>query len=160
MATSTLSLKPLPGGAPRCNLLSELQLSNARSEIAILVGGRDSLELTQATMPITDHNLFEQPPEHAKLWRYMDVSKLVSLLATRTLFFPRADPSMIPGRGQFHPMMSLPGRRWLTETQTVRRVEKRSSGITAAHSRDSGGTLISPAGTKMMASLLQCGSCT
>ncbi len=31
-------------------------------------------------MPIEDHPLFEQPPDDAKLWRYMDVPKLVSIL--------------------------------------------------------------------------------
>src|ERR1017187_1981871 len=32
-----------------------------------------------------------EPPASAKLWRYMDVSKLISLLHTSSLFFVRAD---------------------------------------------------------------------
>jgi hypothetical protein len=42
-------------------------------------------------VPILNDTLFEQPPEHAKIWRYMDVSKLAALLATHALFFVRAD---------------------------------------------------------------------
>jgi hypothetical protein len=42
-------------------------------------------------MPIIEYPLFEQPPDDSKLWRYMDVSKLVSLLDTSALFFARAD---------------------------------------------------------------------
>jgi hypothetical protein len=42
-------------------------------------------------MPIQDDSLLDQPPPDAKLWRYMDVSKLAALLSTRTLFFARAD---------------------------------------------------------------------
>ena len=42
-------------------------------------------------MPIQDDTLLEQPPADAELWRYMAISKLAALLATRTLFFTRAD---------------------------------------------------------------------
>jgi len=42
-------------------------------------------------MPICADPLFEQPPQRAKLWRYMDFSKFASILATRSLFFARAD---------------------------------------------------------------------
>jgi hypothetical protein len=38
--------------------------------------------LDEAPMPIEDHPLFEQPPDDAKLWRYMDVPKLVSILVS------------------------------------------------------------------------------
>ncbi len=34
---------------------------------------------------------FQLPADDAKLWRYIDLSKLVSLLATESLFFARAD---------------------------------------------------------------------
>jgi|SRR5665213_93287 len=42
-------------------------------------------------MSIIDDPLFVQPPNDAKIWRYMDISKLVSILNTGSLFFPRAD---------------------------------------------------------------------
>lgn len=42
-------------------------------------------------MPIQDDSLLDQPPRDANLWRYMDISKLASLLATSTIFFSRAD---------------------------------------------------------------------
>jgi hypothetical protein len=37
------------------------------------------------------HPLITEPPASAKLWRYMDVTKLISLLHTSSLFFARAD---------------------------------------------------------------------
>jgi hypothetical protein len=42
-------------------------------------------------MPIQDDPLLDQPDCDAKLWRYIDFSKLASFLATGTLFFSRAD---------------------------------------------------------------------
>ena len=39
-------------------------------------------ELDEAPMPIENHPLFEQPPDDAKLWRYMGVPKLVSILVS------------------------------------------------------------------------------
>lgn len=42
-------------------------------------------------MPIYDEPLFDHPSSRATLWRYMDISKFVDLLATRTLYFARAD---------------------------------------------------------------------
>ena len=48
-------------------------------------------ELNQTPMPIANDPLFKWPRARAKVWRYMDFSKLTSLLATKTLFFPRAD---------------------------------------------------------------------
>jgi hypothetical protein len=42
-------------------------------------------------MPIVADPLFEQPPDDARIWRYIDISKLVSLLTTNALFFARAD---------------------------------------------------------------------
>src|SRR5579871_4716327 len=42
-------------------------------------------------MPV-QHDMSVRPPApHSKLWRYMDVTKLASLLATSSLFFARAD---------------------------------------------------------------------
>ncbi|MFC2000981.1 hypothetical protein ACFLUZ_00560 [Chloroflexota bacterium] len=39
-----------------------------------------------------EHPAFESPPnENAKIWRYMDFTKFVSLLQKEALFFPRAD---------------------------------------------------------------------
>lgn len=38
------------------------------------------------------HALFQQPPDETKkVWRYMDFTKLVSMLELRTLYFARAD---------------------------------------------------------------------
>jgi hypothetical protein len=54
-------------------------------------------------MPIKDDPLLDQPPDDAKIWRYMDVSKLVSLLDTGTLFFARADRFMDTWEGSVSP---------------------------------------------------------
>ena len=43
----------------------------------------------------------EAPPCDAKLWRYMDFTKLLSLLETKTLFFTRADKLGDPFEGCF-----------------------------------------------------------
>jgi hypothetical protein len=42
-------------------------------------------------MAILNDPLLEQPPLDAKIWRYMDFSKLVRLLSTSSVFFARAD---------------------------------------------------------------------
>ena len=43
-------------------------------------------------MPATEHQLFEAPTDpNIKVWRYMDFTKLVSILETKSLFFTRAD---------------------------------------------------------------------
>jgi hypothetical protein len=44
-------------------------------------------------MPVTDveHDVFERPPAAARLWRYVDLSKYLSLLSTQALWFSRAD---------------------------------------------------------------------
>ncbi len=39
----------------------------------------------------TDYPDFEKPRERARIWRYMDFTKFVSLLENKALFFPRAD---------------------------------------------------------------------
>lgn len=42
-------------------------------------------------MPYTQHDLFTDPEgEDLKLWRYMDYTKFVSILQTKSLFFPSA----------------------------------------------------------------------
>jgi len=38
-----------------------------------------------------EHPVFEKPREKARIWRYMDFTKFVSLLENNALFFPRAD---------------------------------------------------------------------
>lgn len=50
----------------------------------------------------TDHPCFRQPnnPE-AKLWRYMDFTKFVSLLASKNLFFCRSDLFQDPFEGSY-----------------------------------------------------------
>jgi hypothetical protein len=44
-------------------------------------------------MPISDkdHEVFTRPPETARLWRYMNLSKYLAMLSTETLWFSRAD---------------------------------------------------------------------
>jgi hypothetical protein len=37
------------------------------------------------------HEIFEPPPVGARLWRYMDLTKLIALLDTKALYFARAD---------------------------------------------------------------------
>jgi hypothetical protein len=45
------------------------------------------------------HPIFDSPPAESKLWRYMDLTKLVALLGTKTLFFTRADRLGDPWEG-------------------------------------------------------------
>lgn len=35
--------------------------------------------------------LYQRPPKHTKLWRYLDLAKYISLLQTKSLYFARAD---------------------------------------------------------------------
>lgn len=42
-------------------------------------------------MPYTPHRYFKTPADKAKLWRYMDLARLISMLSNRSLFFSRAD---------------------------------------------------------------------
>ena len=44
---------------------------------------------------------FEQPNENERVWRYMDFTKLVSLLHSRTLYFARADKFDDPFEGSY-----------------------------------------------------------
>jgi len=49
-----------------------------------------------------EHPVFEKPEnENAKIWRYMDFTKYVSLLDKSALFFPRADKLGDPFEGSF-----------------------------------------------------------
>lgn len=52
-------------------------------------------------MPATiDHPAFCQPPDtSARLWRYMDLARLVALLDTRSLYFARTDQLADPFEG-------------------------------------------------------------
>ena len=49
------------------------------------------------------HLVCTPPPEYAVLWRYMDFTKYVSLLATRSLFFVRVDELEDPFEGSLSP---------------------------------------------------------
>lgn len=40
---------------------------------------------------IYSKEIYESPHKHAKLWRYLDLAKFISLLQTKSLFFARAD---------------------------------------------------------------------
>jgi hypothetical protein len=46
-----------------------------------------------------DHPIFQKVPDQAKLWRYMDFTKFVSLLEREALFFARADKLDDPFEG-------------------------------------------------------------
>jgi len=49
---------------------------------------------------ITDHPAFLQPADRtAKIWRYIDLARLVALLSSRSLYFPRLDQLDDPFEG-------------------------------------------------------------
>lgn len=50
-------------------------------------------------MTYTKLELFSQPSDDLTLWRYMDLSKLLALLETKSLYFPRADTFEDPYEG-------------------------------------------------------------
>lgn len=53
-------------------------------------------------MPYKEHPVFIQPTdENVKVWRYMDFTKLVSLIDSRRLFFTRADKFDDPFEGSW-----------------------------------------------------------
>lgn len=52
-------------------------------------------------MPYEPHPLFADPADEFKLWRYMDFTKLVSLLFKKKIFFTRADNFSDPFEGSF-----------------------------------------------------------
>jgi len=49
----------------------------------------------------SEHPCFPQPPPDAKLWRYMSLAKLVSLLDKRCLYFARSDQLGDPFEGSW-----------------------------------------------------------
>lgn len=50
-------------------------------------------------MLMRDHEAFFPPSENRKIWRYIDFTKLISLLETQKLFFARADQFEDPYEG-------------------------------------------------------------
>lgn len=46
-----------------------------------------------------DHEAFFPPAQNCTIWRYLDFTKLISLLETRQLYFPRADQFEDPYEG-------------------------------------------------------------
>lgn len=50
-------------------------------------------------MPYAEHKIFSDPEQGMKLWRYIDLEKLKSLLERRSLFFCRADRFADPFEG-------------------------------------------------------------
>ena len=56
-----------------------------------------------------DEEIFESPDEEAHLWRYMDFTKFVSLIAREELFFSRADKLGDPFEGSL-PKGNIKGR--------------------------------------------------
>jgi hypothetical protein len=53
-------------------------------------------------MAIIDHPCFPQPDEkQQRLWRYMDFTKFVAMIATRTLYFRRSDLLEDPFEGTY-----------------------------------------------------------
>jgi hypothetical protein len=60
---------------------------------------------------IEDHPIFVAPEdEEIKIWRYMDFTKLISLLDTRRLFFSRADSFDDPFEGSY-PITNVESRK-------------------------------------------------
>jgi hypothetical protein len=54
--------------------------------------------------------VFEQPKDEAvKVWRYMDFTKLISLVDSRCLFFSRADKlgDLLMGGGRERPLKEI-----------------------------------------------------
>lgn len=61
------------------------------------------------------HPLFEVPTnEHVKIWRYMDVTKLLSLLDSNRLFFTRADLFEDPFEGSW-PQINIDDRELIPQ---------------------------------------------
>lgn len=56
------------------------------------------------SVPVGQHPVFRDPDNpDIKIWRYMDFAKYVSLLDTRSLYFPRSDKLDDPYEGTFSP---------------------------------------------------------
>jgi len=73
------------------------------------------------------HEAFEEPKEKdIKIWRYMDFTKYISLLESRSLFFVRADKLKDPFEGSY-PRINIELRRqWFTERGFPVRAEELS----------------------------------
>jgi hypothetical protein len=62
------------------------------------------------------HPIFRQPDdENTKVWRYMDFTKLVSLVDSRRLFFSRADRLGDPFEGSW-PRINVQARSYTPES--------------------------------------------
>ena len=65
-----------------------------------------------------EHDVFIQPDnEEIKVWRYMDFTKLISLIDKRRLFFTRADKFNDPFEGSY-PKINVEARGYLPEEVT------------------------------------------
>ncbi len=71
-----------------------------------------------------EHPTFIQPEnEDVKVWRYMDFTKLISLIDSRRLFFTRADKFEDPFEGSY-PKMNVLAREILPEEVTAKMTEE------------------------------------
>lgn len=71
-----------------------------------------------------EHPTFIQPEnEDVKVWRYMDFTKLISLIDSRRIFFTRADKFKDPFEGSY-PKMNVLARDVLPEGITVNMTEE------------------------------------
>ena len=62
-------------------------LAGHRLDAAGATGGSDNT--LRRPMPLEPHDLFRRPDDPSRIWRYVDFTKLVHMLETKTLFFPR-----------------------------------------------------------------------
>jgi hypothetical protein len=72
----------------------------------------------------SEHPFFPQPAPSAKLWRYMSLAKLVSLLDKRCLYFARSDQLGDPFEGSWarnQPMRDYPSAGTKSEVAAERR---------------------------------------
>ena len=64
---------------------------------------------------VEDHPIFIAPEdENIKIWRYLDFTKLISLLDTRRLFFTRTDKFNDPFEGSY-PRLNVEARKYVSE---------------------------------------------
>jgi hypothetical protein len=68
------------------------------------------------------HDLFKAPPDpNERIWRYVDFTKLVSMLHTRSLFFCRADKLSDPFEGSYTALVNRQLKERIEEiTQTFK----------------------------------------
>ncbi len=70
------------------------------------------------------HPIFIQPAnEEVKVWRYIDFTKLVSLIDTRRLYFTRADRFEDPFEGSW-PKINVEARKYAPENLTEEEQKK------------------------------------